>query len=128
MINPSAQAFLEQSIDQVGVMVTISRLVGFAPNVTTVSATIKAKVDRVAPNTTAPARDGLSASAEGSVSQDDRTVLLMDKALCASGFPVPIIKGDKVALPQKADVFDVTLVDPYTRAIAGGVTLTVTGV
>lgn len=128
MINPSAQAFLEQSIDQVGVTVTVSRLTGFAPNVTTVSATLMAKVDRVAPNTAEPARDGMSARDAGSVTQDDRTVLLMNKALCASGFPVPIVKGDKVSLPQTAEVFDVTLVDPYTRAIAGGVTLTVTGV
>lgn len=128
MIDRSAEAFLEQAIDTVGVAVAVTRLFGYQPNITTFSVDVRAKVAKVTPNSAAPPRDGSPANAPGALTQDDRTVILMAKHLRAERFPLPLRKGDKVTLKETGDVFDVSDVDPYTMAIAGAVTLTVTGV
>lgn len=127
MTDPSAVAFMRQAIAARGVLVTLRRVFGFAPNATTFSATLTAFVAKVAPDGAAAARDGLSASTPGAVTQNDRTVRIMADELAASRFPLPVIKGDKVVLPS-GDVFDVSEIDAYTFALADAIELTVTGV
>jgi hypothetical protein len=128
VIDPSASAFFEEAIEKTGVRVIVSRAFGYAPNVVTFSADVKAKEMLVVPDTSAPARDGLSASEPGVVTQSDRTLIVMERALRDKRFPLPLQKGDLVALPDSAEQFSVSRVDAYTRALAGAITLTVTGV
>jgi hypothetical protein len=128
VIDPSATAFFAAAIERAGVRVVVSRATGYAPNVVIFSAEVKAKELMVAPDTGATARDGSSASAPGAVTQNDRTLIVMERALRDKRFPLPLQKGDLVALPDSAEQFSVSRVDAYTRAIAGAITLTVTGV
>jgi hypothetical protein len=128
MINPSAAAFLEQAIEETGVEITLTRVFGFAPTASTFSVNLKAKVALVQPDAGAAAREHVEMSAPGAVTENSRVVILAERHLRGTRFPLPIQKGDKVLLPATSELFDVARVDPYLRAIAGGVTLTVTGV
>jgi hypothetical protein len=151
-VNPSAAAFWETAIQRVGVAIQIQRVSGFAPNTVVFAASISAVVRKVAPDGAAPSRDGMSASEAGAITQDDRSVVLLQGDLEAARFPLPLRKGDLVILPAHiglidfdadqrqiawrrqvgavwfSETFNVTNVDPYRLAIAGAIELTVTGV
>jgi hypothetical protein len=127
--DPAATAFMRTAIHTTGVPVTMQRVFGYAPApVWTFSADLTARVAKVAANRAAPARDGLSATAPGALTQDDRTVRLMADELAAERFPLPVAKGDKIILAAGGEAFEVSEVDDYTFAFAGAIELTVTGV
>jgi hypothetical protein len=126
--DPSAVAFMRQAIDAVGVPIVLQRVFGYAPNATTFSVNLTARVAKVTADSGAVSREGGSASAPGAVTQNDRTVRIMADDLAASRFPLPVVKGDKVILPPGGDAFDVSEVDPFTFAMAAAIELTVTGV
>ncbi|MFZ1109851.1 MAG: hypothetical protein WAN43_16070 [Rhodomicrobium sp.] len=128
MIDHSARAFWRQAIDRVGVSILLARAIGYAPNVVTFSVNLKAKVALSQPDSSAPAQEGLGSSGAGAVTENDRTVVVMAEELFHSRFPLPVQKGDLVTLPETAEQFTVTRVDPYALAIAGAIRLTVTGV
>ena len=112
-----------------GVPVTIQRVAGYAPNVTTVaSVSVTAIVRNVQPDTTADAQSGLSASTPGAVTQADRLVIVLADDLAAAGFPVPVAKGDQIVLPDASELITVIRVDPYKRAIAGAIEIFVAGI
>lgn len=127
MIDPSAQAFTEQAVQLVGVAVTFQRLTGYSPNVTMISAPVTAIVRMMIADTEEESRTGYSASQPGSISQEDRQVIVMGADLSAAGFPLPIVKGDKVIVTETGEEFDVTRVDLYKRLYAGAIELYATG-
>ena len=111
------------------VAVTIQRVAGYAPNVTTVaSVVVTAIVRNVLPDTTAAAQAGISASTPGAVTQADRLVIVLADDLAAAGFPVPVARGDQVILPDASELANVLRVDPYKRALAGAVEIFIAGV
>ena len=122
-IDPSAQAFTAQGIYRAGVAVTFTRLTGFTPNVTTTTASVTAIIRSVAPDTTAPAQDGMSASKPGAINQDQRLVIVMVSDLTAAGFPLPLLVGDKILVAMTNEQLNVDRVDPYKRASAGAIEL-----
>jgi hypothetical protein len=128
MVDPSAAAFTAAGIYRAGVPVTIQRASGVAPNVTVISAAITAIVRNVTPDTTEVAQNGVGASEPGSISQDDRLLIVMAQDLAAAAFPLPVVKGDLVTLSDSTEILNVARVDPYKRAMAGAIELTVTGV
>ena len=111
------------------VAVTIQRVAGYAPNVTTVaSVVVTAIVRNVTADTTAAAQAGLSAATPGAVQQADRLVIVLADDLAAAGFPVPVAKGDQLVLPDASELITVIRVDPYKRAIAGAIEIFVAGI
>lgn len=127
MADASTQAAYEEAIGVAGVPVTFLRLAGVAPHVTTTSAAVTAVVRNVLADTTAEAETGYGASQPGSVSQDDRLVIVLAADLAAAGFPLPVVKGDKI-MAATGDKFQVTKVDAFKRAFAGALELTAVGV
>lgn len=127
-LNGSLQRVASRGVQQGGVTVTISRESGFAPNVTTVSATITALVQNVQVDANAQSDTGLSSSQPGSISQDDRVLKFMAADLDAQGFASPVAKGDVVQLPSTSELLIVSRVDAYKFAMAGVVEIYVTGV
>jgi hypothetical protein len=109
--------------------VTLQRVAGEAPNVVTVaSVVVNARVLNIIADATQTAQAGLGASSMGAIEQGDRTVILSGADLAAENFPLPVIRGDQVILPDNAEILNVLRVDAYTRRYVGGVTLTVVGV
>jgi hypothetical protein len=127
-LDASAQAATARDIYHVGVSCGFSRLVGTAPSISTTSATVTAIVREASSNTEEVGRTGRSARDPGSLSQDDRHVIVMAADLATAGFPLPVKKGDKIAPAGTTDVFTVSRVDPYKRAMAGAIEITATGV
>ncbi len=127
-INLNMQAAHRRSITNFGQPVTVQRLTGEAPNVTTQSVVVTAIVRSMPPDTQAPAREGYGASQLGGISQTDRLVILMATDLAAAGFPVPVQKNDKIILSTSGEKLNVTRVDGEKRSQAGAVELYAAGV
>lgn len=128
MTNQSARAFWREAIDRVGVPILLTRVMGYAPATQTFSVNLRARVALATSDSSAPAQQGLSAGGAGAVTETDRTAIVMAQELSRSRFPLPVQKGDLVTLPETSEQFTVTLVDPYTLAIAGAIKLTIAGV
>ena len=128
MTNQSARAFWREAIDRVGVPILLTRVMGYAPATQTFSVNLRARVALATSDSSAPAQQGLSAGGAGAVTETDRTAIVMAQELLRSRFPLPVQKGDLVTLPETSEQFTVTLVDPYTLAIAGAIKLTIAGV
>ena len=129
MSDLSAAAAYREAIAVAGVAITLQRVSGYAPNVTTVSAvSLNALVRNVSADTTAAAQSGLSASKPGAVTQADRLVIVLADDLAAAGFPVPVARGDQIVLPDASELLNVIRVDPYKRAIAGAVEIFAAGI
>jgi len=133
MADPAAVAAYREALSPppvgAGVSVVINQVSGFAPNFTVdASATVNAAVRMILADRTAPAADGLGAAQPGAIEQGDRIVIVMADDLTAAGFPRPMQRGDQVVLPNASEVLNVLRVDPYKRAFAGAIELTVVGV
>jgi hypothetical protein len=129
MSDPSAVAAYRDAFAINGVTVSVQRVAGYAPNVTTVaSASVTAIVRQMAPDGTAVSQAGLSASLMGAISQEDRLVIVLADDLSAAGFPTPVVKGDQIVLPESSEILNISRVDPYKRALAGAIELYAAGV
>ena len=129
MSDLSAAAAYREAIAVAGVAITLQRVSGYAPNVTTVSAvSLNALVRNVSLDAAAAAQSGLSASTPGAVTQADRLVIVLADDLAAAGFPVPVARGDQIVLPDASELLNVIRVDPYKRAIAGAVEIFAAGI
>lgn len=129
MTDLSAVAAYREAMAVNGVAITIQRVSGYAPSVTTVaSVPIAAIVRNITADTTAAAQAGLSASTPGAVQQADRLVIVLADDLTAVGFPVPVARGDQIVLPDASELLNVIRVDPYKRAIAGAVEIFAAGI
>ncbi len=127
-MDAAAAAFTRTGILRVGQPVAFQRLVGQAPNATITppgGAIVTAAVRSYLPDTTQQAASGYSASQVGNLTEGDRQVLVMAQDLAAAGFPLPLMKGDRIVL-QAADepvpvgeVLTVTRVDAQKRKMAG---------
>jgi hypothetical protein len=123
MVDPSAAAFTAAGIYRAGVAIVFQRNLGFAPNVTQLTADLVAIVRTVQPDTTSPAQDGLGASAPGVINQDQRLVILMAQDLVDGGVSLPIVVGDQIIIPSTGELLNVDRIDPYKRAFAGAIEL-----
>jgi hypothetical protein len=129
MTDIAAQAAYSRAFLVAGVLVTIQRVQGFAPNVVTLaSASVQAVVRNIVADSTMAAQAGLSGSAPGAVRQGDRLALVSANDLTNAGFPVPLVVGDQIVLPDSSEILDILRVDPYKRAFAGAVELICVGV
>ncbi len=129
MTDPSAVAAYRQALRVAGVGVTVQRESGYAPNVVVVaSANVTAAVRQVAPDGTSTSQAGIGAGVMGVVDQADRLVILLAADLAAQGFPLPVVKGDQVLLPDSAERLNVTRVDAYKRRLAGAIEIYAAGV
>jgi len=126
VIDLSAQAFTRQGIMLVGIPVTFERVSGYAPNVVIISATVTAKVMKYALDTVTVAETGYSASKPGAIRQGDRQILVMADDLAAAGFPLPVLKSDRVIVP--GDTINIIAVDANKRAMAGCIEIEAAGV
>lgn len=124
----AGQAFTRQSIYLVGVSVTFARLFGVAPNVTSMTACVTAVVRLVLSDGEVESRTGYASSKPGSITQDDRQIIVMSDDLANAGFPVPVQKGDRVTIDETAEAFNITRVDNYKRNMTGAVEMIATGV
>ena len=127
MTDPSAEAFTRQGILLVGIPVRFERVIGFAPNATTISATVTAKVMKYALDTVTVAETGYPASKQGAIRQGDREVLVMAADLAAQGFPLPVLKSDRIILAT-GDTLSIIAVDANKRALAGCIEIDAAGV
>jgi hypothetical protein len=128
MIDPSAQAFTRMGIMLVGITVRFERVVGFAPNATVITATVTAKVMKYAMDTVTVSETGYSASKPGAIRQGDREVLVMAADLAAQGFPLPVLKSDRVIIAETGDTLSIIAVDANKRAFAGCIEIDAAGV
>jgi hypothetical protein len=128
MIDPSAEAFTRMGIMLVGVTVRFERVAGFAPNATTISATVTAKVMKYALDTVTVAETGYPASKPGAIRQGDREVIVMAADLAAQGFPLPVLKSDRVVIDETGDTLSIIAVDAHKRAFAGCIEIDAAGV
>jgi hypothetical protein len=129
MTDISTVAAYREAMAVNGVAVTIQRVSGYAPNVTTLaSVAVQAIVRNVTMDTTQTAQTGLSASSPGAIPQDDRLLIVLADDLAAANFPLPLAKGDLIVLALSAEQLQVTRVDPYKRALAGAIEITAAGV
>jgi hypothetical protein len=128
MTDPSAEAFTRQGILLVGIPVRFERVTGFAPNATTISATVTAKVMKYALDTVTVAETGYPASKQGAIRQGDREVLVMATDLAAQGFPLPVLKSDRIVLLATGDTLNIIAVDANKRAMAGCIEIDAAGV
>ncbi len=105
--------------------VTIERLSGAAPNVTSISAT----VDAVVRNVTA---DKTNEQVEGNVTrapipQSAVEIIVLAQDLEAQGFPMPVEEFDKVTLSSTGSRLAIINVDMHSRALAGGIVIKAAG-
>ena len=128
MIDPSAEAFTRQGILLVGIPVRFERVIGFAPNATTLSAAVTAKVMKYALDTVTVSETGYPASKQGAIRQGDREVLVMAADLAAQGFPLPVLKSDRIVISETGDTLNIIAVDAHKRAMAGCIEIDAAGV
>jgi hypothetical protein len=128
MIDPSAEAFTRQGILLVGIPVRFERVTGFAPNVVIISATVTAKVMKYALDTVTVSETGYPASKPGAIRQGDREVLVMAGDLAAQGFPLPVLKSDRIIIDATGDTLNIIAVDAHKRAMAGCIEIDAAGV
>jgi hypothetical protein len=127
MIDGSAEAFTRLGIQLVGIPVRFERVTGYAPNVVITSATVTAKVMKYALDTVTVSETGYTASKPGAIRQGDREVLVMAADLAAEGFPLPVLKSDRIVLAT-GDTLLIIAVDANKRAMAGCIEIDAAGV
>lgn len=129
MPNPAAVAAAHaRAIALAGQPVIFQRAIGFGPSATTISAAVNAVVRKVTVDASAVSRDGYSASKPGAVTESDREVLAMKTDLTAAGFPLPVVKGDRIQIVETSDWLQVEEVDGAKRYLGGCVELTAKGI
>src|SRR6478735_7637960 len=128
MIDPSAEAFTRMGVMLVGITVRFERVTGFAPNATTISATVTAKVMKYALDTVTVSETGYPASKPGAIRQGDREVIVMAADLAAQGFPLPVLKSDRIVIDKTGDTLNIIAVDAHKRAFAGCIEIDAAGV
>jgi hypothetical protein len=124
----AAVAALQMFLRMSGMSVTVQRVSGVAPNVTVVSCAVNARVMNLTADTTQTAQAGLGTSMMGVIEQGDRTVIVSAQDLSNAGFPLPVVRGDIVILPDSSEMLNVLRVDAYTRRFCSGIVLMVVGV
>ena len=129
MTNPSAVAAFRAALRKRGVVATLRRISGYAPNVTVLaSVEVMAIARNVAYDANETAQAGLHGAQPGAIEQADRRVEVLGADLADAGFPLPVKQGDQVVLPDAAELLNVLRVDAYSRTLTGAIVLTVVGV
>lgn len=90
MTDPASAARARAAIDRRGHVVTFSRTTGSYPYQTTVSADVKAIVSGYQP-----------AELINGITLGSRKVIVSEQALADVGYPVPVVKSDKITVQGK---------------------------
>lgn len=128
MIDAGLASSSSRAIRRVGQSVTFERSIGFAPNVTTISATVTAAIRGKTPDTVESRRSGYSASEPGGLSETEREFLVMADDLDRAGFPLPLQRGDRLIIAETSERLNIVRTDAGRRAIAGVIEVTAAGV
>lgn len=115
-MHPSIQRAYRGTIRRVGEAVTVSRLSGQAPSLTTTSADVYAVIAGYTPEELA-----------AGVIQGSRRVIVLSDDLSRQGFPIPVTVNDKVKITAEGRECNVMAVDLNSRRMAGAYELTITG-
>jgi hypothetical protein len=106
--------------------VTIERLTGDAPNVTSQSANVAAVVRNVSADST---NEGVEGSVSpGGIPQNGVEIIVLAADLEATSFPMPVEEYDRVTLSSTGARLTVVNVDTHARALAGAIVLRAAGV
>lgn len=127
-IDKDVQRRHRADIARIGVAVTFQRVTGVAPQTTTLAANVTAIVRGTRADRISPERANYGGMKPGGISQDEREVIVMADALSAARFPMPPRKGDRILIADGGELFTVTRVDRFKRAMAGVIELFVSGV
>jgi hypothetical protein len=73
------------------------------------------------------AETGYPASKQGAIRQGDREVLVMATDLAQQGFPLPVLKSDRIVLAT-GDTLSIIAVDANKRAMSGCIEIDAAGV
>jgi len=126
MPSPAAiQAAHARAIAALGRAVTFRR--SSAGGSDLAEAAVTAVVRRVRVNTTAATQEGFLTTKPNAPSVADREVLVMSADLAAAGFPLPVVKGDRIRIADTGEWLQVDTVDDGKRYIAGCIELTAKG-
>jgi hypothetical protein len=106
--------------------VTIERLTGSAPNVTSISVTVDAVVRNVTADATNEDVEGKVRI--GNIPQSAVEILVMSADLEDAGFPVPVEEYDKVTLSSTGTRLTIINVDSHKRALGGAIEIKAAGV
>jgi hypothetical protein len=131
MIDPTIEASYKDNIARVGKLVRFIRITGQAPRTAKFSADVMAVVTDYVPEHTV-----LDVKREGSITQGQRHLIVVNGDLTAKGFVLPIQKNDKVIVGREnvddwivdgEPEFNVTRTDPNKRHIAGATEVWIEG-
>jgi hypothetical protein len=106
--------------------VTIARLTGSAPSVTSVSATVDAVVRNVVADSTNEDVEGRVPT--GKIPQNAVEIIVLAADLEAAAFPTPVEEYDRVTLSSTGARLTVINVDTHSRSLAGAIVLRAAGV
>lgn len=122
MSNLSGVSTYRRARDRVGETVTFQRLAGDAPNTTVVAA---AQVVAIVRNAmTGPPTGGFAG--EYAVSRTERNLIVLEDDLDTQGFPLPLVKNDKVLV--QGELMNIERIDPSKRGFAGAIDVMAIGV
>lgn len=107
-----AESAYRRALARTGQSVIFRRVTGQAPNTAMVDVTVTAIFRHYAPSSEIGAK-------QGAISMGMREFIVLESDLVAQNFPVPLRKNDKIVLGTEA--FNITQVDPSTRAFAGAI-------
>jgi hypothetical protein len=118
--NVNSVASYRRMLQKTGQSVIFRRVIGQAPNATTIDATVTCILRAYSP--TSPIGQGLRTAA---ISEGARQFIVLSDDLTNAGFPLPLAKNDKIVLVQPAPnemlTFNIVDVDPGSRIFAGAI-------
>ena len=117
-----------RAIYRAGQPVTFERISGFAPNAATFTATVTAVIRGNAPDTVEPRATGYGASQPGGLAETERQLLVMADDLARAGYPLPVMRGDKITIVATGERLSVLRADASRRVVAGVIELSIAGV
>jgi hypothetical protein len=115
MVDTNALAGYRRAIARAGQPVTFQRVTGQAPNVTTGNYQVSAIFRAYQPTTAI----GGTVVRSAEITEGLREFIVLSDDLSAAGFPLPLLKNDKIIVGTEK--FNITEVDPGTRIIAGAI-------
>ena len=127
MVEAALQTSHGRAIARRGVPVTFRRISGSPPNATALNVVVTAIVMTILPDQLSSAKSGYAEAQVGAMTQKGRRILVLASDLSGGGFPLPVKENDTILLADGRRL-NVTTVDAETRALAGAIDITASGV
>jgi hypothetical protein len=114
-IDENAKAGFRRTLHKTGIRLVFRRVTGQAPNATVADYPVEAIFRSYMPATPIG-----GAVAPDAISEGDRQFMVLDEDLREAGFPVPLVKNDKIILSENGpETFNIVDIDYGTRRSAG---------